>query len=325
MVLEQSYDESDTSAERPVAANIQVRPADGGNPLNRPQMQAMPAATESDEREVGNTKTHATAVNQRNTGHRPGTPVSANPGEQVQMGIEEQDGRVVPGRQFRTAAGDRAKNSRVVLTGNNVGAALTEANSTPPITPGQGITEGEMLERMAPADRDAYLQKTASIKAQYVDTEPAVVAKVVSKETGNKTRDGVTSSVTTSKGSMEVYDASGADPGKPKVETFEQDGMKFTTTNGPSRREQASPRSAEAHKPVMLKDGSADARRMIAKQMCPDFPSNYDFSQAPRKKLARLQADYEERPDVIRAVFAAESDDFKSTLMQEFPQAFSGK
>ena len=124
---------------------------------------------------------------------------------------------------------------------------------------------------------------------------------------------------------MEVYDASGADPGKPKVETFEQDGMKFTTTNGPSRREQASPRSAEAHKPVMLKDGSADARRMIAKQMCPDFPSNYDFSQAPRKKLARLQADYEERPDVIRAVFAAESDDFKSTLMQEFPQAFSGK
>ena len=74
----------------------------------------------------------------------------------------------------------------------------------------------------------------------------------------------------------------------------------------------------------MIKDGTADARLKFAKQLCSDFPSNYDFATNPRKKLARLQADYEERPDVIRAIFAAESDDFKAVLLKEFPQAFSG-
>jgi hypothetical protein len=39
--------------------------------------------------------------------------------------------------------------------------------------------------------------------------------------------------------------------------------------------------------------------------------------------MARLQADYENRPDVLRAVFAAEGDEMKSILMQEFPQAFA--
>ena len=68
----------------------------------------------------------------------------------------------------------------------------------------------------------------------------------------------------------------------------------------------------------MLKDGTADARLKFARQLCPDFPVNYDFATNPRKKLARLQADYEERSDVIRAVFAAESDDFKAVLLREF-------
>jgi len=96
----------------------------------------------------------------------------------------------------------------------------------------------------------------------------------------------------------------------------------MTNTNGPSNKEQPSPRSADAQKPVMLKDGTADFRLKVARQLCPDFPTNYDFAQNQRKKLARLQADYEDRPDVIRAVFAAESDDFKSLLLNEFPQAF---
>ena len=313
-----SYDEDDRSAERPVAANIQVRPADGGNPLHRPNMQAMAAATETDEREVGNTKSHAAAVSQRNTNHRPGAPIAANPGGTAEM----QDG--VPVRRLKTAAGEKAKNARTVITAGSVGAAISEAERSGVIDAGQGVSEEEYLEKMDPSAREDYLAQKESLRARYVDTAPQVVFKVVSKETGSKTRDGMTSTVSTSKGSMDVFDAQGSDTqGKPKIETFEQDGMKFTTTNGPSRKEQVSPRSAEAQRPVMLKDGTVDARRMIAKQMCKDFPENYDFSQSPRKKLARLQADYSERVDVIRSVFASEGDEFKAILMQEFPEAFS--
>jgi hypothetical protein len=129
----------------------------------------------------------------------------------------------------------------------------------------------------------------------------------------------------TTGGGTETWDGAGAGlGGESKVSTTTVDGIKMTNTNGPSNREQPSARSEAAHKPVMLKDGSVDARLMIARAMCVDFPNNYDFASNPRKKLARLQADYEDRPDVIRAVFAAESDDFKATLIKEFPQAFSG-
>ena len=317
LVPEQRYDENDRSAEMPIAANIQVRPADGGNPMNRPNMQAMPAATESDEREVGSTSAHARAVNQRNNGHRPGTPISANVGGTAEL----QDG--VPVRRLKTASGEKAKNSRTVMTAESAGSAIRAAESVQ-IDAGQGVTEEEMLERMSPQAAEEYLAQKASKRAQYVDTEAPVVGRIAGTQSGKKEQAGMTATLTTGKGSTDVFDATGHDPGKAKIKTFEQDGMKFTTTNGPSNKEQPSARSAEAHKPVMLKDGSADVRRMVAKQLCADFPTNYDFAQAPRKKLARLQADYDDRPDVIRAVFAAESDDFKATLMNEFPQAFSG-
>jgi hypothetical protein len=61
----------------------------------------------------------------------------------------------------------------------------------------------------------------------------------------------------------------------------------------------------------------------IAKALCPDFPDSYDFAAPTKKKLARLQADFEDRLDVLRAVFAAEGDDFKDQLVREFPQAFA--
>lgn len=317
LVPQSTYDEEDTSAERPLAANIQVGSAVGGNPFERQQRPrtAMNAATESDEREVGNTRNHASAVTQRNTTYKRGTPLNA-------QGMELQDG--VPVRKLKTAAGERAKNQRQVLTGSNAASIIQEAEKEAKIDPGRGITEEEMLERMSPDEAAQYVATKNARKAQYLETDAPVVGKVVSAEKTKKEAGGVTSTVSTSKGSQDIFDATGMDPGKPVIKTIERDGMKFTTTNGPSEKEQPSPRAAEAQKPVMLKDGSVEVRRMIAKQLCPDFPTNYDFAASPRKKLARLQADYEDRPDVIRAVFAAEADDFKATLMSEFPGAFSG-
>jgi hypothetical protein len=66
-----------------------------------------------------------------------------------------------------------------------------------------------------------------------------------------------------------------------------------------------------------------DPRRVIARAVCRDFPDLYDFDAPLRKKLARLRADFEERPDVIRAVAAAETDtEMRTLLVDEFPDAF---
>jgi hypothetical protein len=124
---------------------------------------------------------------------------------------------------------------------------------------------------------------------------------------------------TTVGGGVEVADPVGMS-GKPKEGVTVEDGMTFRTTNGPEQGVQPHPRSQV--QPDM--GGTEDARRKVAKAICSDFPTTYDFGQPAKKKLARLQADFEDRPDVIRAVFAAESDDMKAKLVNEFPQVFEG-
>jgi len=67
---------------------------------------------------------------------------------------------------------------------------------------------------------------------------------------------------------------------------------------------------------------SAMKRRKMAKQMCPDFPDSYDFAAPERKRLARLTADFEERADVLMAVYAAETDSMKAAIESAFPTVF---
>jgi hypothetical protein len=321
--LAENYDPNDRTAERPVAANIQVRhPTQGGNPMtggNRAASAMTPTVTENDEREVSSVAAHRQATQDRNRNHRHGDHVEARPGTSVEL----QDG--VPVRKLKTAAGEKAKQQRTTITAETAGSRIREAESPAPIDAGRGVTEEEMLERMPEEQREAYLAEKAALKSRYVDVDTDAQRPVVAtlkSDKKSKTTEGVTAKVTTG-GGTETWDGAGTGVGgESKVSTTIQDGIKITNTNGPSNRDQASPRSAESQKPVMLKDGSADVRLKIAKSLCPDFPSNYQFDQNQRKKLARIQADYEERPDVIRAIFAAESDDFKAVLLREFPSAF---
>jgi hypothetical protein len=326
LVLAEDFDENDNSAEIPQRANVQVRhAAQGGNPMqpNRAPTHSM-ATTESDEREVsGSISQHASDTRERNTGYKRGQAVNAS-GQKVlgQHGfevVEDQDGVVIEGRTLKTAAGEKAKRERTTLTVDRVGAALRQATTSGVITPGQGITEEEMLERLSEEERAEYLAKKESLRAQYVDDEPPrKVGKVKTQKQANSEGIRVTTSVG---GGVEIADPTGAG-GKPKESVIVQDGITFRNTNGPQKDVRATPKQDAS--PVILKDGSAetDIRRQVAKTICPDFPANYMFDQPARKKLARLQADYEDRPDVIRAVFAAESDDFKTKLVEEFPQAF---
>lgn len=325
------YDEDDMTAEMPVSANIQVRhPTQGGNPMDqRSQPRRSMATTESDEREVGSVKQHARTARDNNTNYRRGDPTNARGNGQRRTGsgvvIEEQDG--VPVRGLKTPSGQRALTTTTPLTAGNLGAAMAATRVT--IEPGEGITREEMMDRMEPEQRAEYEAQIGARRAQYVDEEaPQPVARVASKK-GPQTREGITSKVTTG-GGIETMDLSGLDNGQAEEGLTESEGIVFKTTNGPKQGTQAHPRQAEtarakpAGKPaVVVKEAGADVRRMVAKQLCKDFPDNYDFTAPDKKKLARLQADYEDRPDVLRAVFAAEGDAFKALLMEEFPSAFA--
>lgn len=319
------YDEYDQTAEMPLSANIQVRhPTQGGNPMDqRSQPRMAMATTESDEREVGiGVKAHAKATKDSNTNHRRGQPVNRRP---VYASIESQDGVEVRS-DLKTLAGQQAMLTTTPLT--NLGAALAEAERVT-IDPGPGTSREEMMARMSPAQRAEYEAKVSSRRAQYVDEEaPQPVARVASRN-NRQTSEGITNQLSAG-GGVEALDLSGLGGGAAEEGMTESEGILFKTTNGPKQGVQAHPRQAEtaraqpAPRPsVVVKEASADVRRMVAKQLCKDFPDNYDFGASDKKKLARLQADYEDRPDVLRAVFAAEGDAFKALLMEEFPSAFA--
>lgn len=320
------YDEDNAEYGRPVAAGIQVRhPTQGGNPMTggTRALSPMSAATEADERVVGNAKDHAAQTKGANSGYQRGAPV--NP--RVTGMVEAQDG--VPVRTLKTAAGERAKAQRTVLTAESVGSALRQANASGVIDPGQGISEEEMLSRMPEEDQEQYLAKKEAHKSKYVDEPPqarTTVRQVKTAKSGES--EGMAFKNDVGHG-IEIADMGGMG-GKAKESTVTEDGITFKLTNGPTKlKPQAHPRSEEAaaqktaavHAVV---NGTLDVRRKIAKAMCPDFPDNYLFDLPAKKKLARLQADYEDRSDVLQAVFAAESDDFKNLLVQEFPHAFEG-
>jgi hypothetical protein len=338
VVPSEHYDENDSSYGRPERANIQVRhPTKGGNPMAPPPKVAIPT-TLDDEREVGNYRQHAQETAARNKNYVRGNPVNVVvPGEAVrsQYGfevVEPQDGVEVPGRMLHTAAGERAKQERTTLTAESAALALQRATKAGIIVPGRGITQEEMLERMSPEERDQYLAEHAAYKATHVDVDAIQTRTIVSSVSRAQPQRTEGILVTPDVGhGTETIDLVGYGNGKPRENVIFEDGIAFKTTNGPDRYAPTqSPRSAAQQEQRVVQPakessvGNADVRRMVAKAVCPDFPDNYDFAQPLKKKMARLQADYEDRPDVLRAVFAAEGDDVKGILLQEFPSAFAG-
>jgi hypothetical protein len=166
-----------------------------------------------------------------------------------------------------------------------------------------------------------------------VASEPRQVARIAST-VQSKTTEGITAGVTTGGGTA-VFDASGSEA-PPQQSVVHAEGMTFRNTNGPKKAfpsttpvaqpEKAAPPSqedSEEHPSHIERDGTADARRMTAKMICSEFPDSYDFNDHWKRRLAMIRLDFENRFDVIRAIFAAESDDFKKLILEEFPEAFS--
>lgn len=346
VVQPEVYDASDPNYGRPERANIQVRHAtQGGNPM-APQPKMTISTTEADEREVMNTKRHAQQIRDTNRAYVRGNPVTVQPGDTVlsRQGfevVEEQDGVEIPGRSFKTASGDRSMKTATTLTAESVGAVLQRASNVT-IEAGRGVTMEERLALMSDEEREVYLaeraaDREATLAAMPPEQQAAERAaqsirerKVISqvRKAPVQRTEGILLTPDVGHG-VEVADPTGYG-GRAKESVIVEDGITFRTTNGPERHTQAaSNRSAVAPAPAApaqakptLPEAPPEVRKRIAKAVCSDFPDNYDFALPVRKRMARLQADYEDRPDVIQAVFAAEGDEMKALLIQEFPRAF---
>jgi len=206
-------------------------------------------------------------------------------GPRVVQHESDQEGVVVSTGFFSRAAS--AKNTPSVDVSSAASSEILYQSKNLQIVPGQGTTLDEYLSRMSPEAREEYLDKLEARKA----TSDAKLTEIGVAATGPKKR---------------TKSAKVAPP-------VEEEGVQFNQT-GMSQTEKET---------KIDRDGTSDARKAIAKKLCPDFPDTYDFSQHWKKRLANIQFNFDTRPDVIQAIFAAESDDFKKTLLQEFPAVFA--
>lgn len=312
-----AYDETAAPA-RPQSAGIKVRPADTGNPNDR-AASSMIATADAEEQVVSNVQEHAAGVRKANqTKSNRGTPE-----------VESQDG--VPVRTLQTQANSRG-GARTTLTGSNTHQVIAEASRVQ-IEPGKGLTREELMARMTPEQRQIYKAEIESRSAAHFtaesepetqalqgpETQGHVIASIAAPEGGDSM--GISTKMFVG-GGTETVDLSGLDNGPSEVGFIESEGMRFTTTNGPKGSKKAAPRAAPLP-PVEIGPNDMDPRRVIAKSICRDFPDNYDFDASLRKRVARLRADYDDRPDVIRAVAGAETDtEMRLLLVEEFPEAF---
>jgi hypothetical protein len=310
IVQSDDYDESDPSYGVRQSANIQVRPAvEPTNPADRAQAsRSATTVASSDEHIVMGYKNHATQTQQQNF---------------RQASVTTPDGQ--EGIAVRTLS--TPSRQRTELTAASAGSALRAAASVQ-IVPGRGITQDEMLERMTDDQVEQYLAKKEAIKSTYPSSEPKVVGKVGKVSGGNKVShsEGMKATQSVGGGTSVGGEGDGEIVGRiaSAQQTHIEDGITFTNTIPASAPKQHRPRArAAAVEAPKLDTAGGDLRRRIALALCADFPISYDFTAPAKKKLARLQADFEDRLDVLRAVWAAETDDFKAQIEAEFPQAFA--
>lgn len=330
LVPSEQYDPNDRSANIPRPAGMQMRSADGGNPMNPQPRHEVSMDIDAEEREVGNVEAHAAATRQGNLENyrRKRTPrTESTAGQRYDGGgVEPQDEREVPGIRFQTAAGERAKRATTNIV--HAGAAISAAQKVK-IKPGRGRTREELLRDaiarggLTDEELQEYEEELMAQQALHgVQGVPVsqIVGRVQTQQHQQREGFDLTMSVG---GGTEIADMGGTG-GKGEETVVESEGIRFTNTNGPKKGVRLVDKAAEAAKAAQKTNGADDAMcRRIAKAICADFPDNYVFTDPTRKKIARLQADYDDRPDVIRAVAAAETDgEVKRRLVEEFPEAF---
>lgn len=326
VVPQESYDPH-APAQRPQPAGMTMRDAEGGNPMDPKPRRPVGMSVDEEEREVGNVAEHAEATRQGNRVNyrRQRTPRHESTAGQRFDGVavEPQDGVEVPGIVLQTKAGKEARDTSVDIS--RAGSAISQANKVK-IRPGRGRTREELIRDaidrggLTAEELEEYQEELAAAQAIHGYQPPEVVRQMPAPQ--NQQREGFDMNLSVG-GGVEVADMGGTgQTGETEVVT--EEGMTFTRTASPKRpppqQQTRVVSKAASREPTEADD---DLCRKIATAVCSDFPANYVFTDPPRKKIARLQADYDDRPDIIRAVAAAETDmDIKARLVEEFPEAF---
>jgi len=321
-----SYDPN-APAQRPQPAGMTMRDAEGGNPMDPKPRRPVGMSVDEEEREVGNVAQHAAATREGNRTNyrRDRTPREESTAGQRFHGVavEQQDGVEVPGSHFQTKAGKESRDASVDIT--HAGSAIAAANKVK-VRPGKGRTREELIrdaiERggLTADELAEYQEELASMRAIHGYVEPEVVRQMPTPQ--NQQREGFDLNLSVGGGTA-IADMGGTGQ-TGEVEQVTEEGMTFTRTASP-KKPQPQPQTRLVSKAASREPTEADDDlcRKIATAICKDFPANYVFTDPPRKKIARLQADYDDRPDIIRAVCAAESDmNIKARLVEEFPEAF---
>jgi len=323
VVPSDNYDPN-APAQRPEPAGMTMREADGGNPMEPKPRRPVGMSVDEEEREVGNVEEHAAATREGNRTNyrRTRTPRQESTAGQRFHGVavEPQDGVEVPGTRFQTKAGKEARDSSTDIT--HAGSAIAQANKVR-VKPGRGRTREELIRDaidrggLTAEELAEYQEELEASRAMHGYVEPEVVREMPAPQ--NQQREGFDMNLSVG-GGIEVADMGGTGE-TGKTETVMEEGMKFTRTASPKQKTRVverAPTPAPSNGEI-----DDDLCRKIATAVCEDFPANYVFTDSPKKKIARIQADYDDRPDIIRAVCAAEPDmNVKAALVQEFPEAF---
>lgn len=299
LVLQDDYDPT-AGPPPPQMAGIQMRAADGGNPMNpKPRKEVTALTVEDEEREVGNVAQHAARTAERNKGnYRRGSENRAMSAGSVV--VEEQDG--VPVRRLNTP-------TKFEGSITEASAAIRNVEKAAKIKAGTGQTREEMISRMTAEERAEYAQEVGSRTAAYDPERASQVVALISSGPAVVEKEGMKVSREVGGGTA-IADLGGTGA-TPETEVVVEEGVKFTRIKG-----------IKPKGPVSS-NGDTEQARVIARSICPDFPDNYVFSDPVRKKVARLQADFDDRHDVIRAVAAADTDpEVRTRLLEEFPEAF---
>jgi len=325
VVPSDNYDPN-APAQRPQPAGMMMREADGGNPMEPKPRRLVGMSVDEEEREVGNVSQHAAATREGNRTNyrRQRTPREESTAGQRFHGVavEPQDGVEVPGTRFQTPAGKEARDSSVDIT--YAGEAISRANKVK-VRPGRGRTREELIRDaidrggLTAEELAEYQEELESSRAMHGYVEPKVVREMPAPQR-NQQREGFDMNLSVG-GGIAIADMGGTgQTGETEVVT--EEGMTFTRTASPKKPETRVVERAPSPTPSNGEINDALCRK-IATAVCKDFPANYVFTDPPRKKIARIQADYDDRPDIIRAVCAAEPDmNVKAALVQEFPEAF---
>jgi hypothetical protein len=237
----------------------------------------------------------------------------------VTVAAEEREVNTVAARNEMAAKRNAVRGRQIVAAEDQEGTIIRSSLTTP----------AKQQTDLGKVSVSTAIRAAENTCFQAEEGNPRVVARVKSPEevvsdgiklrtsVGTGTRVAAKGETLTESEGIIVRTSVGSQPAEEGV--IESEGIRFTTTNGPKKDQRLLvPEAAD--------DSSADqACRTIAKSICPDFPNNYVFTAPARKKLARIAADYDDRPDIIRAVAAAETDpNVKSRLVADYPEAFSG-